>query len=90
MSKNYDVNELIEQKNQLLLKKKSIPKENTEELKEIMKEYYRIFFKIRYYRNDEFRLKKNLEDSLRHKGNKELYNEYQRLYMATRRANVVC
>ena len=90
MSKIYDVNELIEQKKQLLLRKKSIPIENVDEVKEVVKQYQRILKKIQYYSNDEYRFKKNLEDSLRHKENKELYNKYQRLYMATRRANVVC
>ncbi len=41
-SRVYDLNELLEIKKQVLLKKKSIAKEDTQAIKEILKEFMRI------------------------------------------------
>ena len=79
-SKIYDINELIEMKKQILLKKKQIPKEDTEAIKEILKEYMRIQKKIQYYSNEEHRKQKIIENIKNHNTNKEKYNLYQKLY----------
>ena len=57
-SRVYNLNELLEIKKQVLLKKKSIAKEDTQAIKEILKEYMRIQKKIQYYSNEEYRLNK--------------------------------
>ena len=58
MTSYIDINELKEIKRQILERKKTIPKENIEEIKEILKEYFRIQKKIQYYSDDEHRINK--------------------------------
>ena len=58
----YDINELLEMKKQILLKKKTIAKEDTEAIKEALKEYMRIQKKIKYYSDEEYRKQKILKD----------------------------
>ena len=58
MTSYIDINELKEIKRQILERKKTIPKENIEEIKKILKEYFRIQKKIQYYSDDEHRINK--------------------------------
>lgn len=84
MSK-YDINELIEMKNNLLSKKAITPKEDTETIKNITLEYMRIQKKIQYYRDNEYRQNKIKEVSQYNKENAEKYNEYHKTYRAARK-----
>ena len=87
MSSQYDIGLLKTQKKEILERKKLIPKENIEEIKDIAKEYFRIQKKIQYYSDENHRLNKNILDSERHKANKDTYNEYQKKYYALKKLN---
>ena len=52
MSSQYDIGLLKTQKKEILERKKLIPKENIEEIKDIAKEYFRIQKKIQYYSDE--------------------------------------
>ena len=84
MTSKYDIELLKIQKKELLDRKKTIPKENIDEIKEIGKEYFRIQKKIQYYTDEEHRKMKNTTDGLRHMQNKESYSQYQKNYYATK------
>ena len=79
-SKIYDIDELNEMKKQILLKKKQTPKEDTEQLKEILNEYMRIQKKIKYYSDEEHRKNKINSVSIYNKSHQENYNLYQKNY----------
>ena len=85
----YDINELFEMKKQILLKKKTIAKEDTEAIKEALKEYTRIQKKIKYYSDEEYRKQKILKDTENHKNNKDDYNEYHKLYYRAKILNLI-
>lgn len=87
-SKKYDINSLMEMKKQILLKKKQTPKEDTEAIKEILKEYMRIQKKIQYYSDEEHRKNKIIENIENHKKNKDVYNEYQKNYYRLKKLNL--
>jgi hypothetical protein len=84
MSSNTDyINDLIEQKKQILLKKKSITVDDIDSKKELLKEYMRVQKKIQYYSNDEYRKNKITKVNEYNKSNKDIYNEYQKYYYTT-------
>ena len=85
MSSQYDIRLLKAQKKEILERKKLIPKENIEEIKEVVKEYFRIQKKIQYYSDENHRSNKIATMMERNKVNKEAYNEYQRKYQALKR-----
>ena len=89
MSSKYDIEQLKELKKEILERKKTIPKENKAEIKEVANEYFRIQKKIQYYSDEQHRLNKNLVDNERHKQNKDAYNEYHRNYNALKKMNTV-
>ena len=91
MSSNTDyINDLIEQKKQILLKKKSITVDDIDSKKELLKEYMRVQKKIQYYSNDEYRKNKITKVNEYNKSNKDNYNEYQKYYYTTiRKLNAV-
>ena len=91
MTSIYDIEMLKEQKKQILERKKSIPKENIGEIKEVAKEYFRIQKKIQYYTDEQHRLNKIATTNERNKTiNKDAYNEYHRNYNALKKMNSVC
>ena len=75
-----DINELIQQKQDILNKKKSIDKNDVEAIKEILREYMRIQKKIQYYSNEEYRKHKILKSIENNNNNIERYKEYQKFY----------
>ena len=89
MTSHIDIDELIVKKREILERKKRIPRENLEEIKEVEKEYFRIQKKIQYYSDEEHRLNKITSTMERNKANRELYNQYQRSYQALKKANSV-
>ena len=89
MTSHIDIEMLKEKKKEILERKKRIPKENLEEIKEVAKEYFRIQKKIQYYTDEDHRLNKITSTMERNKANKESYNEYHRNYQALKKANSV-
>ena len=89
MTSYINIDELKEKKRQILERKKRIPRENLEEIKEVAKEYFRIQKKIQYYTDEDHRLNKITSTIERNKANRETYNEYQRNYHALKKANSV-
>ncbi len=75
-----DINELIQQKQEILNNKKLIDKNDVEAIKENLKQYMRIQKKIQYYSNEEYRKQKILNSIEYNKLNLEKYNEYQKFY----------
>ena len=89
MTSYINIDELKEKKRQILERKKRIPRENIDEIKEVAKEYFRIQKKIQYYTDEDHRLNKITSTMERNKANRESYNEYQRNYQALKKANSV-
>ena len=89
MTSYINIDELKEKKRQILERKKRIPRENIDEIKEVAKEYFRIQKKIQYYTDEDHRLNKITSTIERNKANRETYNEYQRNYHALKKANSV-
>ena len=58
MTSYINIDELKEKKRQILERKKRIPRENIDEIKEVAKEYFRIQKKIQYYTDEDHRLNK--------------------------------
>jgi hypothetical protein len=89
MATHINIDELIERKKEILEKKKTIPKENIDEIKELVKEYDRIQKKIQYYSDEEYRINKCLSSNKYNKSHKETYNNYHKNYQALKKANAV-
>lgn len=88
-SKIYDINELNEIKQAILLKKKLTPKENMDAINELTKEYMRIQKKIQYYSNDDYRREKSNKTMIYNKLHLETFNEYQRIYQQKKKQRQV-
>lgn len=74
-----DLNELIQQKQDILNKKKSIDKNDVEAVKDLNLQYMRVQKKIQYYSNEEYR-KDKINKTKEHNKFNDKYNEYQREY----------
>ena len=75
----YDINELIQLKNNILLRKKNV-KNDPLLIKDLNREYSRIQMKIKYYSDDEYRKAKCDAVKLFNKIHSETYNIYQKNY----------
>ena len=75
----YDINELIQLKNNILLRKKNVKNEPLL-IKDLNREYSRIQMKIKYYSDDEYRKAKCDAVKLFNKIHSETYNIYQKNY----------
>ena len=75
-----DLNELIQLKQDILNKKKSIDKNDVEAIKELTLQHMRVLKKIQYYSNEEYRKQKILNSIENHNNNIERYKEYQKFY----------
>ena len=75
----YDINELIQLKNNILLQKQN-NKNDPLLIKDLNREYSRIQMKIKYYSDDEYRKAKCDAVKLFNKIHSETYNIYQKNY----------
>jgi len=80
----YDINQLINMKNNILQKKRETPKTNTDLIKQLNNEYSKIQMKIKYYSNDDYRKNKCKLVSAYNKAHIEAYNNYQKLYQRSK------
>jgi hypothetical protein len=76
---SHDINELIELKNNILLRKKDV-KNDPLLIKDLNREYSRIQMKIKYYSDDDYRKAKCNAVKLFNKIHSETYNIYQKNY----------
>lgn len=81
MTSNNDdiINNLLNEKKQILERRRNTPKRDIETLKEINKDYMRIYMKIQYHTDENKRLLKCLSSNNYNKSHNE-YNEYQKTY----------
>ena len=84
----YDINELIELKNNILLRKKNVKNEPLL-IKDLNREYSRIQMKIKYYSDDEYRKAKCDAVKLFNKIHSETYNIYQKNYKKNKKYNII-
>ena len=75
----YDINELIQLKNDILLRKKDV-RDDPLLIKDLNREYSRIQMKIKYYSDDDYRKAKCNAVKLFSKIHSETYNIYQKNY----------
>jgi hypothetical protein len=76
---SYDINELIQLKNDILLRKKDV-RDDPLLIKDLNREYSRIQMKIKYHSDDDYRKAKCNAVKLFNKIHSETYNIYQRNY----------
>ena len=84
-----NIEELLEEKRQILLRRRNTPKSDIEAIKAIDKEYLRVYVKIKYHTNEDIRINKCNSSNIYNKTHKETYNEYHKVYQASRKLNVV-
>ncbi len=75
----YDINKLIQLKNDILLQKKDV-RDGPLLIKDLNRQYSRIQMKIKYYSDDDYRKAKCNAVKLFNKLRSETYNIYQRNY----------
>ena len=69
------INSLLEDKERILKKRRETPKNDIEALKEINKDYMRIYMKIQYHTDDNKRLNKCLSTTIYNNTHKSKYKE---------------
>jgi len=74
------IKNLIEEKKRILQKRRETPKDDIEALKELYKDYMRIYMKIQYHTNEDKRINKCLSTTIYNITHKGKYKEYQRTY----------
>jgi hypothetical protein len=84
----HDINELIELKNNILLRKKEI-RDDPLIIKALNREYSKIHMKIKYFSDDDYRKAKCNAVKLFNKIHSETYNIYQRNYKRNKKYNSI-
>ena len=81
----YNIDELIKLKTDVLEQRRNILKNDSKALSDNQKEYLKLYSKIRYYTDEEYRKLKNIRDNQYYHDNLKELKEYRRQYYRMRK-----